>query len=75
MGIQYYVWWASRHDGIVGYFKTPDIPPEFKHPERIDISDVMDSMRLTDVDRCLEIMNQHWKEPVLGPRSPESFRN
>jgi hypothetical protein len=64
---------ATRKDGVVGYFKTAaDVPPEFKHPGEENISGVMKSMQLTSVERTLEIMNQHWQSPVLGPRLPEN---
>lgn len=48
----------------VGYFKTTaEMPPEFKHPWAQDITGVMKSIGLTDLERCLEIMNCHWKTP------------
>lgn len=56
------VWAATRGDGCVGYFKTrAEIPPEFKHPGRENIAHVMYSMNL-DVNRCLQVMNQHWRQ-------------
>lgn len=48
--------------GVVGYFKTEaEVPEGFQYPGSIDITDVMESMRITDIDRCLAIMNSHWK--------------
>jgi hypothetical protein len=62
---RYVVITAVRKQGggaIVGYFKTTaEMPPDFTHPSALDITDVMASMRLTDLDRCLAIMNSHWK--------------
>lgn len=65
---------ATRQDGTVGYFKTAaEVPSDFRHPGNEEINTIMASMRLDSVDRCLEIMNQHWQEPVLGPRCPETY--
>ena len=45
----------------VGYFKMlADVPADFTHPGEEDITGIMESMRLTDVDRCLRTMNSHW---------------
>jgi hypothetical protein len=65
---RYVVIAATRKDrgggATVGYFKTlAEVPPEFKYPGEEDITHVMESMRLTDLDRCLAIMNCHWQTP------------
>ncbi len=49
--------------GCIGYFRTlAEVPPDFKvAPEHEEISGIMSSMNLIDVDECLRIMNHHWK--------------
>ena len=53
--------WGSRWD--VGYFKTVTdmVAAGFKEAQLVGIDDIMDSMQIIDVDRCLAIMNSHWQ--------------
>lgn len=68
--VRYVVIAAYRKESVgttIGYFRTSkEVPPEFKKPFfDTDVTSTMKSMGLTDVDRCLEIMNRHWK-PCAG---------
>ncbi len=53
--------WGNRFD--VGYFKTTAdmIAAGFEEAQEVGIDDVMKSIRTTDVDCCLKMMNSHWQ--------------